>query len=403
MKRSFSALFVLLTALSGPLVFTPPAISRQDAAQNQSDERNTSALSRTEADQPVCTFPLEGSMAPEDLVVVPEDFDYEIYDEPRQCEIEQNAASQSVQNATVPEYQPNPSAADVALGANLESLCLPFVEYEFSDEAWDGPPIAGLSPAEAAENFEATECEIAAAEYAAVEFEREQIARNEVYGWIINTYYEKSYAIAIQFEMALQDALFSFISSAQWVDNVGAWQADHMLRSTIDLGRHSLERLANEFQVVSQTIYGSRLTETAESIPTPPYCECWAKPSTESRERDECETDAGTLQNLIAETVTLDADRVIEGIIPSSPASGLNKAEVPSFSEQNDVFEQPIEEVEVNQTPAPAIDFAGLQDAAEKLWAAGLEKIEALERLSNEYEFEPNHTNELKFVTPLRP
>lgn len=400
MKRSFSALFVLLTALSGPLVFTPPAISRQGSAATASADDK--AVSRTDADQPPCTFEQPAAdefsdcAAPEDLVVVPEDFGYELYNQGSACEIEQNAALNDGQNDTVGDVPANTGNQVASESGDLERLCLPFAEYGNDLEQWYGPAIAGPEKQPFDEELE---CELAAEAFHFETEAREATARNDAYEMLLSVVHKKSYVASYWLRASIRDSLVLVVNGLHWAENASAAQVEKLTWSTGEFAAFGWQLASKITLPKLEMVAAKEVIEVDTTLPTPPFCDCWAAPPPPSAPAEELASEFEC--DLLLDGGALELDRVseiVEGIQPSFETSDLDvmaadSAEIDAIPPQEPTAPQ-------TESSAAMIDLDGLKQAASDLWNEAVERVELLERWSKEYEFEPSRENKLRFVYP---
>lgn len=460
MKRSFSALFVLITALSGPLVFTPPAISRPKAVASPEDaaardeeapEADDSLRSRSEQEhnQPHCTFPLEQWQSPESLIVLPEDYDYEIYSEDSDllcgdeamaalAEWSRNDPRLGIQELSElgpepPQWQSEfPLESEVGFDAQLEALCSPLADAISQWESWDGPAIAGgmtedaaeeiaetaepeLCPAELAlsetwrewaeieaEHLEAWECELADLTFLARRAREEEIQSLLFGRWALNLYEEKTYNLFQHLWTKLAVGQAELKRHIDWIE---AKSREPVLALLAELKSTSLlgfQNLAASLEEIAQTVENNEVVINDRPSPTPPFCECWAR---EALSSDDDSLDLIAQNSLeapaiesefnaeqFAEDQVIDHCPLIEPVLENASASAALEYSEPG---QNDAL--PPHEVRENHDAhaAETIDFEAIQDTAQQAWKWAQERAQTLERWSQEYELElPNEAPE---------
>jgi hypothetical protein len=393
MKRSFYALFVLLAAISGPLVVAPNAISRQDAVLSTSsesslpDDQQLNAdvevpRSQQEPNQPQCVFSFDFGQAPEDLIVLPEDFDYEIYGETEYCEIDQFAAKPPSQNNTTVETTPDSFDPEhTALLEYGDSLCLPFAETESSFEPWDGPAIAGVEPEK---NAEELECELAVARYRDEQLAFEEITNLQVAYWLANLIEKTTYTLSSVLSETAMTGVEKSVKGVQILveleGEIAKSALEHLKQSAIVATEGFTAALGD----LSQAIDTKRITAIRSNYPMPPYCDCRAILEQDTEPPIEQEP-AEIVNEQIAESPAVESgENQVEFEIPSSEL-------LPNSSEvtQNDASGIASPDSSVKTDNVPDVDFRFLQDAVEQAWGVIQENAQTLERWSKEYDFEP--------------
>jgi hypothetical protein len=411
MKRSIYALFVLLTALSGPLVLTPPAVSQPKCGSEEfggvdggvADER-TELQPRClqEHNQPNCELGQESWAAPEDLVILPEDFGYEMVEDDQPWELEMcegesaPAASGSFLDANDFDH---PEADDWVLEASngeLGHLCLPLAEFDLPVDSWEGPAIAGPEYAPSSEELE---CELEAARYWAWEERLAEIRSVQFGRWATSRLEHLTYESYTSVASRLQALASTTLSSFQIIDSEEKAAIKRIESAFLDLSELSIDRLTKGFQDYAEIVAVKPLANVELAPPTPPYCDCWAvetlhansdfcpvppeeKVLSEEKVLFECEI---TKDSAVKSVASSASERFqLNPHLVDETEIGANEALV-----QNDALEQHAASDGPDSEDLQTVDLEHL--SAQAIWAveAALERLETLQRWSKEYEFEP--------------
>lgn len=408
MKRSFYALFVLLAAISGPLVVAPKAISRQDAALSTSDkafedrdqESDDEDKPRTlqEANQPQCIFSFDFGSAPEDLIVLPEDYNYEIYGETDYCEMEQFASNPLIQEKAQAESNSTSFDANSDLPANpSDFLCLPFAEPELNWQAWDGPAIAGVETQPSAEELE---CELAAARFHEEELARQELVSQQLENWTANLIHKAIYTLTSTISHTASLGESRVISGIRSWDEFQSEKATQAFAYVFSTARISFERLQSLSLSVSQVVEAKEVAMEDRRYPAPPYCECWANPAQQIdpvAEAVVAPIEGGLAEGFGGWSLSESSPELLSGEVSNSQEGNrlefdsLSSDALPKCSEtmQNDATSSPLAQSETVAPQPVNGDFEYLKSALDATWQVLQERAQTLDRWSKEYDFEP--------------
>lgn len=375
MKRNFYALFALLTALSGPLVMAPPAISkantesRVDETSATDDDVVSDARFEQEHNQPRCQFPVDSFEAPENLIVLPEDFDYELFAEKEACESPLIAESKPgdkdlPQTSDLPNFEGEPA---------FDHLCLPFVEWDGNVQPWDGPPIAGTdsSPLRAAAILEAEAAPITGG------------------AWAANLIARGTYGVAAALSQSVHFASAESIDAIRSIDELEIAAIRHVLDATVKSVLYSWEDLTCRYASFSYSVSSKGLAAVERHQPERPFCYCWAKEDLVTKEASKGTTGLNVEQNQLEFASTCPTDGQVAEIdeLPAIPQYDVQANDTGDL--QNDAIGQLQSDAHSVSDCDQTLDLTQLEETAKQAWEMILDKAAMLDRWSKDYDFEP--------------
>lgn len=382
MKRNFYALFALLTALSGPLALSPQAVSRanstpgpQEAVARCDDSgagEQIAPRSFQAHNQPACRLGSERLAAPEDLVVLPEDFNYELFDQLESCQ----SASNTTEAASPP---PNSTEFPVIDSETaIDELCLPHSEWNAQVMPWEGPAVAGIDA-----NLTASP-ESALPEAGPISFGF----------WAGNFLSSATLSLSSWTSSTVETASSGAVDALGSVDTYEIRLIQWLANSVVAEATYAWQDFECRFANLSQPLAGKRLTENVIHQAERPFCHCWALSEFPSMTAEEAGIEAAPAPNQLR--------FASEGLSPEPPFECEAFPNVPQFelqlSEaaplQNDADGQRQFDAARAQESAEVLDLNQLGEASQKVWEFIKENAAVADRWARDYDFEPFSSEE---------
>jgi hypothetical protein len=374
MKRNFYALFALLTALSGPLVMAPPAISKADSEIRASDDHQTDdavgskARFEQEYNQPVCQFSPLRQEAPEDLVVLPEDFDYELFEGREACENLQ-LADANLEKEAVHGLSESPSNE---IDPAFDQLCLPFIEWDEQMQPWEGPPVAGIDSSLMNPPASAEPASVAGG------------------AWLAKSALRGSIALVNLLSQSVTGAAEHSVDAVRRLNELELLTRDFVFQTIATSLRSSWDDAVCEYSQYTYSLSGERLAPINLHPAERPFCFCWAKEESQvemgaSEGVSRGPIEGNQLDFAATDPVSTQAENPQS--LPEVPAYEVPLIETSDV--QNDAIEQPIADAKATSQIENGIDLHQLGQAAKQVWGVLVEKAVMIDQWTKDYDFEP--------------
>lgn len=381
MKRNFYALFALLTALSGPLALTPPAIRSASAAvqtsddtrsQGDEDDSEDQIRSRIEQahNQPNCIFADENRDAPEALIVLPEDFDYELFAGEEACEVpevvEPKAVAESASEGLPAESIPFLFEDELPSG----SMCLPQPEWSTNVQPWDGPAVAGI------ESLPLVDPNIDAAPISGGEFAASLLLRS-------------AYAIYSGLSNAAVVASSESTNGIRLLESYKAELTNSLYEAVTGSAKASWEDLLCNFTSFSHNLTRKEVAAIPVHQAERPFCYCWETPDSEHEVNEESHVEAPIAQNELEFSQPIDATEpaICADLLPKVPEFELQLNQ--TLPLQNDAVGQPQNEADATLPGSQELTLNELGEFAKQAWGILVDQAVKIDQWTKDYDFEP--------------